>query len=63
MYGPSPHSVWDGDDIDNMINPLWGESDESKRIAGWKVVDRHIAENALVIHYYNMFNRFFTLLV
>ena len=49
MFGPSPHSVWDGEDLINMIGPLWGESDEAKRIAGWKAVDRYIAENALVI--------------
>ena len=49
MYGPSPHSVWDGQDVIDMINPLWGEADEAKRIAGWKAVDKHIAENALVI--------------
>ena len=49
MFGPSPHSVWDGEDLINMIGPLWGESDEAKRIEGWKAVDRHIAENALVI--------------
>ena len=49
MFGPSPHSVWDGEDLINMIGPLWGESDESKRIEGWKAVDRYIAENALVI--------------
>ncbi|OZA02829.1 MAG: hypothetical protein B7Y02_16775, partial [Rhodobacterales bacterium 17-64-5] len=36
MYGPSPHSVWDGKDLIDMINPLWGEKDEAKRIAGWK---------------------------
>lgn len=49
MFGPSPHSVWDGEDLINMIGPLWGEADEAKRIEGWKGVDRHIAENALVI--------------
>ena len=27
-----------------MIGPLWGEKDEAKRIAGWKAVDRYIAE-------------------
>ena len=32
-----------------MIGPLWGEADEAKRIAGWKAVDKYIAENALVI--------------
>ena len=49
MYGPSPHSVWDGKDLIDMINPLWGEADEAKRIAGWKAVDKFIAENALVL--------------
>ena len=49
MYGPSPHSVWDGQDVIDMINPLWGEADEAKRIEGWKAVDKYIAENALVI--------------
>jgi peptide/nickel transport system substrate-binding protein len=49
MFGPSPHSVWDGKDTFNMILPLWGEKDEAKRIEGWKGVDRHIAENAEVI--------------
>lgn len=49
MFGPSPHSVWDGEDLIGMIGPLWGEADEAKRIEGWKAVDRFIAENALVI--------------
>jgi peptide/nickel transport system substrate-binding protein len=49
MFGPSPHSVWDGQDLVDMIDPLWGEPDEQKRIEGWKAVDRHIAENALVV--------------
>ena len=49
MFGPSPHSVWDGKDLIDMIGPLWGEADEAKRIAGWKAVDKYIAENALVI--------------
>jgi peptide/nickel transport system substrate-binding protein len=49
MFGPSPHSVWDGKDLIDMIGPLWGEKDEAKRIEGWKAVDRFVAENALVI--------------
>ena len=49
MFGPSPHSVWDGEDLIGMIGPLWGEADEAKRIAGWQAVDRYIADNALVI--------------
>jgi peptide/nickel transport system substrate-binding protein len=49
MFGPSPHSTWDTDDLDAMIGPLWAEPDEDKRIAGYKAVDKYIAENAYVI--------------
>lgn len=49
MFGPSPHSVWNSDDVDGMIGPLWGEADEAKRIAGWKAVDKLIAEQGYVI--------------
>ena len=49
MFGPSPHSVWDTDDLDAMIMPLWAEPDDAKRLAGWKAVNRHILENAYVI--------------
>jgi peptide/nickel transport system substrate-binding protein len=49
MFGPSPHSVWDGKATFNAILPLWGEADDAKRIEGWKGVDRMIAENAEVI--------------
>jgi peptide/nickel transport system substrate-binding protein len=49
MFGPSPHSVWDTEDLDAKIGPLWGEKDEAKRIAGWKDVDRYIAEQGYVI--------------
>ena len=49
MFGPSPHSGWKTKDVDDMIGPLWGEADEAKRIAGWKAVDKYIAENGYVI--------------
>lgn len=49
MFGPSPHSVWDGQDVFDAIAPLWGEADEAKRIEGYKAVDRLIAENAYII--------------
>lgn len=49
MFGPSPHSVWNTDDLDEKIIPLWGEKDEEKRIAGWKAVSKYIAENGYVI--------------
>ena len=49
MFGPSPHSGWKTADVDALIGPLWGEKDEGKRIAGYKAVDRYIAEHGLVI--------------
>ena len=49
MFGPSPHSVWDGKATFDMIAPLWGETDEARRIAGWKAVDTWVAEDAEVI--------------
>ena len=49
MFGPSPHSVWDGEDLIGMIGPLWGEPDEAKRIEGYKAVDKYIAAEGLVI--------------
>jgi peptide/nickel transport system substrate-binding protein len=49
MFGPSPHSAWKGKDLDGRIGPLWGEKDEAKRIAGWKAVDRYIAEEGEII--------------
>jgi len=49
MFGPSPHSAWKTKDVDDLIGPLWGEHDEAKRIAGWKAVDRYVADNGLVI--------------
>ena len=52
MFGPSPHSSWKSKEVDAMIGPLWGEKDEAKRIAGWKKVDRYIADNALVLPLY-----------
>jgi peptide/nickel transport system substrate-binding protein len=41
--------VWDGEDVINMIGPLWGEPDEAKRISGYKAVAKHIAEEGEVI--------------
>jgi len=49
MFGPSPHCAWKGKDTIERIGPLWGEKDEAKRIAGWKAVDKYIAEEGEVI--------------
>ena len=49
MFGPSPHCAWKSDDLVAKIGPLWGEPDEAKRIAGYKAVDKYIAEEGYVI--------------
>ena len=41
--------AWKGKDLIERIGPLWGEKDEAKRIAGWKAVDKYIAEEGEVI--------------
>jgi peptide/nickel transport system substrate-binding protein len=49
MFGPSPHSSWKTADVDEKIGPLWGEADDAKRIAGYKAVDKYVAEQGYVI--------------
>ncbi|WP_158972088.1 ABC transporter substrate-binding protein [Chachezhania sediminis] len=49
MFGPSPHSVWDSQDLIDKIGPLFSEADEEKRIQGYKDVSAYIAENGYVI--------------
>jgi peptide/nickel transport system substrate-binding protein len=49
MFGPSPNCAWKGKDTIERIGPLWGEKDEAKRIAGWKAVDKYIADEGEVI--------------
>ena len=49
MFSHSPHSAWRTEDVDKLIGPLWGEKDEAKRIAGYQVADRYIAEHGLVL--------------
>ena len=46
MFGPSPHSVWDGEDLDDMIGPSGARRTRPKRIAGWKAVDRRSPRRA-----------------
>ncbi|MBM3483656.1 MAG: peptide ABC transporter substrate-binding protein [Alphaproteobacteria bacterium] len=50
MWGPSPHSVWDTDDLDGKLaQVMWGEKDDTKRMAGWKDALRYIADNDYVL--------------
>ena len=49
MFGPSPHSVWDGKTLSDQLGMLFMERDYDKRISGYDMANRYIAENALVI--------------
>jgi peptide/nickel transport system substrate-binding protein len=49
MFPLSPHSAWREQDMIARMGPLWSEKDQAKRIAGYKALDRYIADNGLVI--------------
>ena len=49
MFGPGPHSVWDGKEMTQMILELFNEKDYDKRIKGYDDANKYIAENALVL--------------
>lgn len=49
MFSKSPHSAWKSDDIDAKLGPLWGESDEAKRVAAFKDLSRYIAEQGYIL--------------
>lgn len=44
-----PFAVWRSPDVEKMVGPLFVERDEGKRIAGYKAVDRYLAEQGYVI--------------
>lgn len=44
-----PFAVWRSPDVEKMVGPLFVERDEVKRIAGYKAVDRYLAEQGYVI--------------
>lgn len=49
MFGPGPHSVWDGKKLTGMILKLFNEKDYDARIKGYDDANKYIAENALVL--------------
>ena len=53
LWGPSPNSVWDTQELDEQIEALlWEWRDPVKRTAGWRVIGRYAAENAYVLPLY-----------
>jgi peptide/nickel transport system substrate-binding protein len=44
-----PFAVWRSPDVEKMVGPLFVERDEARRIAGYKAVDRYLAEQGYVI--------------
>ncbi|MBI1396596.1 MAG: peptide ABC transporter substrate-binding protein [Betaproteobacteria bacterium] len=49
MFSQSPDSAWKSEDLDAKIAPLWTERNEGLRIAGYRAVDKYIADNGLVL--------------
>jgi peptide/nickel transport system substrate-binding protein len=50
-----PFAVWRSQDMEQRVGPLFVEKDEAKRIAGYKAVDRYIAEQGYVIPLYQYY--------
>lgn len=49
LYDKSVQSAWRDRALGEKMDPLWVEQDYQKRIAGWKEIDRLVAENAYII--------------
>jgi len=52
MFGPSPHSVWDTEEVDALIGPLLGEGDFEKRMQLYKNAESYIINHGMVIPLY-----------
>jgi len=51
----SPHSSWKTPDVDGRIRPLFAIRNEDERLAGYKAVNKYIADNAYVIPLFQYF--------
>ena len=49
MFSKSPHTSWKGGEVDAALSALIVEKDEAKRMAGYKALNKTIAENAYVL--------------
>ena len=49
LNSKTPFSSFKDPEIDARLIPLLGERDEEKRIAGYKALDRYVAENAFIL--------------
>ncbi len=51
----SPHSSWKSPDVDAIADPLFGERDEQKRIAGYQRLNRYVAENGYLFPLFQIY--------
>lgn len=49
MFSKSPHTSWKGGEVDAALSALFVEKDEARRLAGYKALNRTIAENAYIL--------------
>jgi peptide/nickel transport system substrate-binding protein len=52
MFGPSPHSVWDGPQVKALLGPLASEGDYERRIQLYKNAESYIVNHGMVIPLY-----------
>jgi len=55
LLSKSPHSSWKGGEVDAALQALFIEKDEPKRMAGYKELNRKIAEEAFVIPLFQVY--------
>jgi peptide/nickel transport system substrate-binding protein len=52
MFGPSPHSVWDGPVVTALLGPLAAEGNYEERIKNYKTAEWYIIGHGMVIPLY-----------
>jgi peptide/nickel transport system substrate-binding protein len=55
LYSKGPHSSWKGGQLDKMLAELFVEKDETKRLEGYKKLNRIVAEEAYILPMFQYF--------
>jgi len=55
LHSKQPHSSWKGGQLDDALQALFTEKDEAKRLAGYKALNRKIAENAYILPLFQLY--------
>jgi peptide/nickel transport system substrate-binding protein len=55
LHSKQPHSSWKGGQLDDALQALFVEKDEAKRLAGYKALNRTIAEHAYILPLFQLY--------